>query len=369
LLLSSIDVNEFPAGGKNARKIARLFSDGRFDSGYNTNQRNPPFASIAGRAWAVPMAPSFSLVYGSFNLFDGVPGPLTKVGPTGKADPGFRLRYAGGSPDRFLGKTIDALALISDGILALLRSGGSNTNGVPILLLNSDGTIKASGFLQVEGFPFNVESTPMMVSAGDGSFLVPVYGRKTAASGGFYYYQAIGKLWPSRLTDGRDTNLPPVLFGAPAARTLRTRVGFHEPLVLSVATQSATPTVFKWYRDGVLLEGQTNSVFRIEVPKSWDSGLYRLEAVNIAGSATVEIAVQILEGVAPVPVLNAVLVAGDRPLRLRLSEPVDAAFRLEVSSDLNSWLPVTEADSKVTETEFAFPIRGDHLYYRLVNTP
>ncbi len=147
---------------------------------------------------------------------------------------------------------------------------------------------------------------------GDGSIinrLTPVLidtDVKTASAGKYHslYSKKNGSVWAmgvntsGQLGDGTQIErnkpielAPPAISAAPVTQTIKSGSG----LSLSVTASGSNSPTYQWYKDGVLLSGQTTSKLTISTANTSSAGSYTVEITNWLGSATskpVAVAVQ-----------------------------------------------------------------------------
>jgi alpha-tubulin suppressor-like RCC1 family protein len=147
---------------------------------------------------------------------------------------------------------------------------------------------------------------------GDGSItnrLTPVLidtDVKTASAGKYHslYSKKNGSVWAmgtnssGQLGDGTQIErnkpielAPPAISAAPVTQTIKSGSG----LSLSVTASGSNSPTYQWYKDGVLLSGQTTSKLTISTTNTSSAGSYTVEITNWLGSTTskpVAVAVQ-----------------------------------------------------------------------------
>ena len=227
--------------------------------------------------------------------------------------------------------------------------------------MQPDGTLIPNSGGPVE----ECRSSGPVLPLGDDSYLVPILFRSTSGLSGY----TIGRFFLTRLARLPATNLPPMILQGPADVTLTNRPAYREPLVLSAAVQSGSNVQVQWHRDGVLLADQTNATLFIAEPKPEDSGHYRLDVSNAAGSVSAEATVVIRAAVLPVPALSVERRPGEARLHLHFSPQPGVRYRLERAPDLNSWQTVTDPEVRVSDSEFALPLSDRAVFFRLVPEP
>ena len=201
---------------------------------------------------------------------------------------------------------------------------------------------------------------------GDGTYLVPIVVRRVSPATSSV---AVGRFWLNPVSAVPATHLPPVLLRSPMDVALTNQAGFRQPLVLSAVVRGGGDLRFQWRLDGALLDGQTNAMLTIADPQPRDSGRYRLEAMNRAGSVATETTVTITAALPEAPRLTVEMGLGERPLRLRFNPRPGFRYHLETSLDLRIWEQVTDISAQVSETEFAPVPTGKASYFRLVQEP
>jgi uncharacterized delta-60 repeat protein len=348
--------------------VARILRDGRLDTNYNAHPRRPSQSAVGNVSAILPAPDGSAFVAGDFAEFDSAPGPLVHLDAGGQADTNFVVLLPGTPPLPFIGKSLLGVSPLADGNFLLNYKRQTNSPDT-ILLMQPDGTLNATGGGSVE----SSRGTGQVLPLGDGSYLVQITLRATNNSPPFPPVVsssfAVGRFFLSPLAGIPVTNVPPVLLRSPGDVALTNRPGYREPLVLSAAVQSGSSVQVQWHRDGVLLADQTNATLFIAEPRPEDSGHYRLDVSNAAGSVSAEAAVVIRAAVLPVPALSVGRRPGEARLHLHFSPQPGVQYRLERAPDLNSWQTVTDPEVRVSDSEFALPLSDGAAFFRLVPEP
>ncbi len=369
LLVAGRQLQVSPASGPmfSGRSLARFSRSGSLDFAYHGTPLPSDQTANNTLYSVVPVDPFRTFVAGAISTFDGIAGPLISLGPTGDADNGFKVHLSnpeGGAT----GGTIRDFAPLSEGRYLV---GYESEPGIlgSLVQMEADGTEtvqwRTSGIQ-----PEQVISSPCpIVPMGDGSCVALITFRDTRSTGYRPSIWTLGRFWLGTLPQNRAATLPPVLFVELSNRLLETHLGFREPLVLSVPFQSGGPTLFQWYRDDIAILTATNSAFTIASPSSSDSGRYRVIVSNGAGSVSSEATVTVRAAAPTVPSLQARLVSGDRPLRLKFIRDSNLVLRLESSIDLQTWQPVSDPAAVISDSEYALSVEVGGRFYRLAAEP
>lgn len=144
-----------------------------------------------------------------------------------------------------------------------------------------------------------------------------------------------------------------------AGRTLTLTVG---------ATGSPAPT-FEWYRNGTLLPGYSTATLTINSANVGHSGNYVAKAINTLGhDETQEVKVVVTTGIIapPTGITLQSLQSGGFPLEFQLEN--GKSYRIEYSTNLIYWIPLTTFTSTGTAKQFldAAAANNPRRFYRLV---
>lgn len=340
--------------------VVRIWRDGRLDTNYNAHPRRPDQSAKGNVNTILPAADGGSWVAGDFAEFDSAPGPLVHLDATGRADTNFVVHLPGSPPVPFSGKALLGVSPLLDGNL-LLNYRHQADSPDTFLLMQPDGTLTVTAGGPVEGY----RTTGLVTPLGDGRYLIPAgipTGRNST-------YPTLGRFFLTPLTRTPVTNVPPIFLKPPTDVALTNRVGYREPLVLSAVVQAGGNVQMQWQWNGVLLPGETNATLRIAEPRPENSGLYRLEVSNAAGTVSATANVTIFATAPAAPALSAELHAGDPHIHLRFSPQPGAHYHLERCTEFVTWETVTDPAVRVSDSEFAPAIEGSGVFFRLVLEP
>ncbi|HOX01930.1 MAG TPA: leucine-rich repeat protein [Verrucomicrobiota bacterium] len=111
-----------------------------------------------------------------------------------------------------------------------------------------------------------------------------------------------------------------------------------KPVQLAVTASGVPAPFYQWWRNGVMLKGETNAVLVLPGVYSGQAGKYRIEIWNFAGLLS---SPEIVVAVAPdQPVAwGGFERLADGGLRLLLTGAWDRQYVIEISSDLKQWQP------------------------------
>ncbi|MCD4680093.1 MAG: tandem-95 repeat protein, partial [Bacteroidales bacterium] len=100
-----------------------------------------------------------------------------------------------------------------------------------------------------------------------------------------YYYCEIDHYCGTITSDSIEiiVTFKPIFVDEPP---LHTELCEGEQVVFSVTTQGTTPMTFQWYKDGVILPGETDTVLIIDPITFTDNGNYTCVATNVCGTRT-----------------------------------------------------------------------------------
>ncbi|HTH46733.1 MAG TPA: hypothetical protein VMB21_04415, partial [Candidatus Limnocylindria bacterium] len=180
---------------------------------------------------------------------------------------------------------------------------------------------------------------------------------------------ALGRFFLSPLAGIPSSNTPPVLLRTLADVSLTNGPSYREPLVLSAVIQAGGEVQVQWHRDGVLLADQTSATLFFAEPQPEDSGRYRLDVSNAAGSVSAEATVIIRVTAPAVPPLRVERRPDDARLHLLFSPQPGVQYHLERATDLTTWQTVTDPDVRVSDSEFAPALSEGAAFFRLVQEP
>ena len=68
-------------------------------------------------------------------------------------------------------------------------------------------------------------------------------------------------------------------------------VDYGDALTLNCTASGGPANMFRWFKDGVLLQGNDGGVLEISAVNATDGGLYECEVNNTAGNSTVDITI------------------------------------------------------------------------------
>ena len=158
--------------------------------------------------------------------------------------------------------------------------------------------------------------------------------------------------------------LPPEMLSEPQSQT----VGVGQDATLQVVATGTAPLAYQWQHFGTNLPNATTSTFTQTNAQVSDSGDYYVVVTNFAGSVTSAVATLLV--IAPVPgEFKWVERLPDGSVQLRWDGHAAFTYTLETSTNLSSWLPLTDVISTNGVFEFTdlMATNGPQRFYRLRN--
>ncbi len=342
--------------------VARFLRNGLLDTNYNAHPKNPASGAYGSTGTLLPTADGGAFVAGDFTQFNGAPGPVTHLDALGEADTNFVAHLPGNGLQPYAGRKLLGMTPLPEGNFLMNYQPQTGLTD-SILRMQPDGTLIPNSHGPVE----DCRLSGPVLQLGDGSYLVPISFRSPVpGQSGF----TMGRFFLTPLARLPATNLPPAILQAPSDVTLTNRPAYREPLVLSAVVQAGGSPQVQWHRDGVLLPDQTNATLIITDPTPEDSGRYRLDVSNSAGSVFAEADVVIRVAVSSVPPLSVERRMDDpQHVHLHFSPQPATQYRLESTADLNTWQTVTDPAVRVSDSEFAPALSDGAVFFRLVPEP